>query len=305
MRLIVMGQQAFGKSALETILEAGKDEVVAVYCAPDKDGRVDPIKEFALEKGLPVKQPSNFEDKPVLDEMRALNADLCVMAYVIIFVPEEARNIPTHGSICFHPSLLPLHRGPSSINWPIMWGATKTGLTYFWPDDGLDEGEILLQKEVEIGPDDTIGSVYFDKIFPLGMEATLEAIELVRSGNPPRLAQDESKATYEGWCNKKAGEIDWNRSVGEIYNQIRACNPQPGAWTTFNGEPLQIFDCEKTGHSFGRTGRIAEIGEDSITITAGRGSIIAKRVRYAGGKKVSAAEFASEHAVEAGAKLNS
>ena len=155
MRLIVMGQQAFGKSALETILDAAKDEVIAVYCAPDKDGRVDPIKEFALEKGLTVMQPANFEDKGVLDEMRALKADLCVMVYVVIFVPGEARNIPTHGSICFHPSLLPLHRGPSSINWPIIWGATKTGLSYFWPDDGLDEGEILLQKEIEIGPDDT------------------------------------------------------------------------------------------------------------------------------------------------------
>ena len=305
MRLIVMGQQAFGKSALETILDAGKDEVVAVYCAPDKDGRQDPIKEFALEKGLTVMQPDNFEDAAVLDKMRAFDADLCVMAYVIIFVPEAARNVPKHGSICFHPSLLPLHRGPSSINWPIMWGATKTGLSYFWPDDGLDEGEILLQKEVEIGPDDTIGSVYFDKVFPLGLAATLEAIDLVRAGNPPRIPQDESKATYEGWCNKKVAEIDWNRSAGEVYNQIRACNPQPGAWTTFNGEPLQIFDCEKTDHAFGRTGRVSAITDDGITITAGRGSIIAKRVRYAGGKKLTAKEFADEVGLEVGSKLAS
>jgi len=106
MRLIVMGQQAFGKSALEAILEKGEDEVVAVYCAPDKEGKpIDPVKEFALEKGLPVYQPANFKDADALDEMRALKADLCVMAYVIIFVPEEARDIPTHGSICFHPSL--------------------------------------------------------------------------------------------------------------------------------------------------------------------------------------------------------
>ena len=303
MRLIVMGQQAFGKSALETILDAGKDEVVAVYCAPDKDGRMDPIKEFALEKGLTVMQPDNFEDEAVLDEMRAFEADLCVMAYVIIFVPETARDIPTHGSICFHPSLLPLHRGHSSINWPIMWGATKTGLTYFWPDDGLDEGEILLQKEIEIGPDDTLGTVYFDKVFPLGLEATLEAIDLVRAGNPPKIPQDESKATYEGWCNKKVSEIDWNRSVGEVYNLIRACNPQPGAWTTLNGEILQIFDCEKTDHAFGRTGRVSAISEDGITITAGRGSIIAKRLRLGGGKKLAAAEFAAEHGLEVGTKL--
>ena len=303
MRLIVMGQQAFGKSALETILDAGKDEVVAVYCAPDKGERRDPIKEFALENGLTVMQPDNFEDKAVLDEMRTFGADLCVMAYVIIFVPAEARDIPTHGSICFHPSLLPLHRGPSSINWPIIWGATKGGLSYFWPDDGLDEGEILLQKEVAIGPDDTIGSVYFDKVFPLGLEATLEAIDLVRAGNPPKIVQDHSKATYEGWCNKMVAEIDWNRSVGELYNLIRGCNPQPGAWTIYNGEVLQIFDCTKTDHACGRTGRVSAITDDGITITAGRGSIIAKRVRYAGGKKVTAAEFAIEVGLEEGTKL--
>ena len=303
MRLIVMGQQAFGKSALETILDAGKDEVVAVYCAPDKGERRDPIKEFALENGLTVMQPDNFEDRAVLDEMRTFGADLCVMAYVIIFVPAEARDIPTHGSICFHPSLLPLHRGPSSINWPIIWGATKGGLSYFWPDDGLDEGEILLQKEVAIGPDDTIGSVYFDKVFPLGLEATLEAIDLVRAGNPPKIVQDHSKATYEGWCNKMVAKIDWNRSVGELYNLIRGCNPQPGAWTIYNGEVLQIFDCTKTDHACGRTGRVSAITDDGITITAGRGSIIAKRVRYAGGKKVTAAEFAIEVGLEEGTKL--
>ncbi|MEK9723725.1 MAG: methionyl-tRNA formyltransferase [Rhodospirillaceae bacterium] len=304
MRLIVMGQQAFGKSALEAILDKGDDEVVAVYCAPDKDGRVDPIKELAQERRLPVRQPDNFKSPDVLNEMKAFKADLCVMAYVIIFVPEAARNIPTHGSICFHPSLLPLHRGPSSINWPIIWGATKTGISYFWPDDGLDEGEILLQKEIEIGPDDTLGSVYFDKAFPMGIAATLEAIDLVRAGNPPKVPQDDSKATYEGWCNKKAAEIDWSCSVGEVYNLIRGCNPQPGAWTTLNGETLQIFECQKVDDgAFGRVGQVAAVDDDGILVTAGRGAIRVQRVRYADGKKVTAKAFADEVGLEAGAKL--
>ena len=126
MRLIVNGQQAFGKAALEKILEAGQDEVVAVYTAPDKEGRpVDPVKEAALEHGLPLYQPASYKDQAVLDEMAALNADLMVMAYVIIFIPEAARDTPKMGSICFHPSLLPLHRGPSSINWPIIGGRPK------------------------------------------------------------------------------------------------------------------------------------------------------------------------------------
>ncbi|MEE8352655.1 MAG: formyltransferase family protein, partial [Rhodospirillales bacterium] len=161
MRIIVNGQQAFGKACLEAMLDRG-DDVVAVYCAPDKEGKpVDPIKEFALEKNLTLIQPPNYKDAEVLDEMRALNADLMVMAFMIIFVPEEARDIPTHGSICFHPSMLPKHRGPSSINWPIIGGATETGISIFWPDDGLDEGFILHQDRVEIGPDDTLGTIYF------------------------------------------------------------------------------------------------------------------------------------------------
>ena len=118
MRVIVMGQQAFGQAALEKILDAGIDEVVAVYTAPDKEGKpVDPIKQLALDRGLPLYQPANFKDEAVLNDMRALDADVMIMAYVIIFVPEAARDIPKQGSICFHPSLLPLHRGPSSINW--------------------------------------------------------------------------------------------------------------------------------------------------------------------------------------------
>ncbi|MDH5409945.1 MAG: formyltransferase family protein [Alphaproteobacteria bacterium] len=303
MRIIVNGQQAFGKASLEAILDAGKDEVVAVYTAPDKEGKpIDPIKELAIERGVPVIQPANYKDAEVLDELRALNADLMVMAFMIIFVPEEARNIPTHGSICFHPSLLPLHRGPSSINWPIMWGAKKTGLTIFWPDDGLDEGEILLQKEVDIAPDDTLGDVYFKKIFPLGVEAVLESIELVRAGNPPRIKQDDSKATYESWCKKAHAEIDWNRSVGEVYNQIRATNPAPGAWTLLEGKTLQIFDSAKV-EAAGRPGEIVSITDDGFTVVAGLGGILIKRVRYDGGAKVAAKEFVDAHGLKIGARL--
>ncbi|MCY4099922.1 MAG: methionyl-tRNA formyltransferase, partial [Rhodobacteraceae bacterium] len=237
MKLIVMGQQAFGKAVLEKILADGVDEVVAVYCAPDKPNRpMDPLKETALEKGIAVYQPANYRDADTLDQMRSLNADLMIMAYVTLFVPEQARDIPKMGSICFHPSLLPLHRGPSSINWPIIWGSEKTGFSWFYPTDGLDEGDILMQWECPIGPDDTLGDVYFKKIFPAAIDSVSNVCNLFRSGNSPRSTQDESKATYESWCTKKDAEIDWNESVQIVYNLIRGTNPQPGAWTTRDGE---------------------------------------------------------------------
>jgi methionyl-tRNA formyltransferase len=298
-----MGQQAFGKAALEKLLEAGKDDVVAVYCAPDKEGKpVDPLKEAALEHGIPVHQPPNFKDPEVLEQLRAQDAELMIMAYVIIFVPEEARDIPRMGSICFHPSLLPLHRGPSSINWPIIWGATKTGFSWFYPTDGLDEGDILLQREVGIGPDETLGDVYFKKIFPQGVDSVLEVVELFRSGNPPRTPQDESKATYESWCRKSDAEIDWGRPVEEVYNLIRGCNPQPGAWTMFNGSEIQVYDARRTDGD-GSPGEVVSVSEDGVTVQAGGGRILVKRVRPQGGGKVQAAEWAAEAGLEPGHKL--
>ena len=305
MRIVINGQQAFGKACLESILNEGKDEVVAVYTAPDVDGKpIDPIKKSALDAGLEVRQPSDFESPEILQELRSWNADLMLLAYVTIFVPEQARNIPKNGTICFHPSLLPLHRGPSSINWPIIWGANKTGLTIFWPDDGLDEGEVLLQKEVDILPDDTLGTVYFDKIFPLGVSATLEAIDLIRSGKAPKIPQDETKATYESWCRRANAEIDWSRSANEVYNLIRGCNPQPGAWTTYNGEEVQIFDCELTVGS-GRFGRVCAIDDASFTINSGLGGIRISRVRLGKSSKIKSAEFIQDRKIELGSRFGS
>ena len=303
MRLIINGQQAFGKAALEAILEKGADEVVAVYTAPDKEGRPpDPVKEAALAHNLPLYQPADYKDPAVLDQMRALDADLMVMAYVIIFIPEEARNIPRFGSICFHPSLLPKHRGPSSINWPIIGGATRTGLSYFWPDDGLDEGDILLQKQVDVGPDDTLGSVYFKKIFPLGIAATLEAIDLVRAGNPPRIAQDESEASYESWCRKADARIDWEKPAEQVYNLIRGTNPQPGAWTTLDGTEVQIYDSRRVEGS-GTPGEVVAVSDDGVLVQASGGRILVQRVKPKGGDKVSAHDWAASSKVIAGSRL--
>ena len=282
MKIILMGQQAFGKSTLEKFHKETDHEVVAVYCAPDKEGKpLDPVKEYAVSESLPVFQPSNFKDKEVLEQIKSHNADLCVMAYVIIFVPEEARDIPKHGSICFHPSLLPLHRGPSSINWPIIMGSKKTGLTIFYPNDGLDEGEILLQKEVEIGEDETLGDVYFSKIFPLGVDACVEAANLLDAGNAPKTPQDDTKSTYESWCRKADARIDWKKPGIEVYNLIRGCNPQPGAWAEFMDEEFVFLDTkfssEQSAEHF--PGQIMEINAEDVKIAVKGGFLIVSRFK--------------------------
>jgi methionyl-tRNA formyltransferase len=303
MRLVVNGQQAFGKSVLEKILAAGKDEVIAVYGPEDKPGaRPDPLVAFAREKGIRLEQPKSFKEEPEWEKLKAMAPDLAVMAYVTKFVPSQFLNIPKHGTIQYHPSLLPLHRGPSSINWPIIMGETKTGLSIFWPDDGLDTGPILLQKETPIGPDDTLGSVYFDRLYPMGVDAMLEAIELVRAGKAPKVVQDESKQTYESWCRADQAAIDWSKPVAEVYNLIRGCDPQPGAWTTLNGARVALFDARRAEGS-GAPGTVTAIDDKGVTIAGNGGAIRAARLRADKGEKLAGQAFAAANGLKVGSKL--
>jgi methionyl-tRNA formyltransferase len=303
MRIIVNGQQAFGKAVLDALLERGED-IVAVYCAPEKEGaRADPLREAAEEKGLPLFQPPSYKKTEVWDQLRELKPDLSVMAFVTLFIPEEFLNMPTHGTIQYHPSLLPLHRGPSSINWPIIQGSKKTGLSIFWPDNGLDTGPILLQKEVEITGDDTLGTVYFDKLFQLGIDAILEGVDLVKAGNAPKIVQDETNATYESWCKKEDAEIDWSKPVQDVYNLIRGTNPAPGAWTTHAGKALQIFDSARLDDASGAPGEVVDVSENGVAVAAEGGGILVKRVRAEGGKKIPAGEFADESGLAKGERL--
>jgi methionyl-tRNA formyltransferase len=304
MRIVIHGQQAFGKTVLERLLERGEN-VVGVFCAPDRDGRPDdPLKALALEKGLPVYQPASWKTPEAEALMRAFDADLCVMAYVTLFVPQPVIDAPAKGTIQYHPSLLPKHRGPSSINWPIIQGKTRTGLTIFWPDEGLDEGPILLQKEVDIGPDDTLGTLYFNHLFPLGVDAMIEAVDLVRDGQAPRIPQDHSQATYESWCRKSDARIDWNKPAGDVYNLIRGTNPQPGAWTLVGGNELKVYD-SSLAEGTGEPGRVVEVTPESFTVAAATGAIRITRVRPHDDKKISAGDYAARAGLSVGTTLGS
>jgi methionyl-tRNA formyltransferase len=305
MRIAIIGQQDFGKAVLAAFLERG-DDVAAVFCAPEKPGsRPDPLRLAAEEKGVKVYLFPNYTSAEAQDALRALNVDLGIMAYVLLFAPQAFVTIPKHGTIQFHPSLLPLHRGPSSINWPIMMGRTQTGLTIFRPNDGLDEGVVVLQKETPIGPDDTLGSVYFDRIFPMGVAAMLEAADLVMAGRARETVQNESLATYEGWCRETESKLNWANPVDIVYNTIRGCNPAPGAWTTLDGEKLQIFDAKKiVARSFGevrgkKLGQVVAVGPQCFTVHAAGGFIEVLRCKRGAGKKVAA----NEAGIAAGAIL--
>jgi methionyl-tRNA formyltransferase len=297
MKIAIIGQQDFGKAVLEAFLGRG-DEVTAVFCAPEKEGaRPDPLRATAQAKGLTVHRFPSLRDPEATRAMKAAGADLGIMAFVLQFAPQEFVNIPKHGTIQYHPSLLPKYRGPSSINWPIIKGDTETGLTIFRPTDGLDEGAVILQKTTPIGPDDTLGSVYFDRLFPMGVQALLEAADSVVAGTHREIAQDESHASYEGWCRQAEARIDWAKPVDQVYNLVRGCNPAPGAWTTLNGQTLQIFDARKLPFRRfadvpGKIGGVTDVTAQSFKITAQGGRIEVLKARLGDGKKIGGGELA-------------
>ncbi len=297
MKVALIGSQDFGKAALEAFLERG-DEVVAVFCPPDNPKATKPeiLKEATLAKGLIPLQFASLKSPEAADAMRNSGADICVMAYVLQFVPQELAKIPRLGTIQYHPSLLPKYRGPSAINWAIALGETKTGLTIFRPSDGLDEGEVILQKEVAIGANDTLGSVYFDHLFPLGVQALLEAADLVAAGKHQEIVQDEALANYEGWFDQAAARIHWSNHITQIHNLIRACNPAPGAWTMVGEQKVQIYDIKKHvtatyGAVKGKPGQITAIGPDSFFVACHGGQIEVLKAKGPAGK-VSGAELA-------------
>ena len=304
MRIILIGQAAFGQKVLEALLSRG-EQVVAVYVPPDKPGvKIDPLKELAQQKGIPVFQPRRMREPDVYDKFVELAPDLGVMAFVTDIVPVSILNAPKLGTIQYHPSLLPKHRGRSAINWAIINGNTRTGITILWPDAGIDTGPILLQKEVEISPDDTVGSLYYNKLFPLGVEAIMESIKLIYKGEAPKIPQDESQATYEPPCQEKHAVIDWTQPILKVYNLIRGTNPQPGAITSLRSQKLKILDCMIIEQEVSAMpGQVMGTTEEGIAIAGKGGWLLIKRVQPQGQLKLSASEYALSVGLKAGERL--
>ena len=302
MRIVLIGQAAFGARVLEKLMEMG-EEVAGVFTPPDIKGRPNPLREEAVKWGIPVFWHKGKWSWDIYEAFAKLNPELNVMAFVTSILPEFIINYPEYGTIQYHPSLLPRHRGGSAINWAIINGETKTGVTIFWPDKGIDTGPILLQKETPIAPDDTVGTLYFNKLFPLGVEAVIESVRLVKEGKAPRIAQDESQATYEGLCTEKNTTIDWRLPAQEVYNLIRGSNPQPGASTCFGSIRFKVFDSELLAGRSGRSGEIVEINDKGFVVAAKSRSILVKRVQVEDLPKISARELVEEVGLKVGDTL--
>jgi methionyl-tRNA formyltransferase len=307
MRIALIGQAAFGEAVFRALREAG-EQVVVVSSVRGPKEKPDPLYTAAKGAGVPVFSTGKLKHLDVLDQYQATQPDVCVMAFVTHILPAPVINSPKHGSIEFHPSLLPRHRGRSAMHWAIRMGDATTGLTVFWVDEGIDTGSILRQKEVEIASDDTVGSLYFDKLYPMGIEALVESVRMVREGTAPATLQDEALATYEHPADDSNSGIEWEAPAPRVYDLVRGSNPQPGAHCTLDGRRVRIFDASFTPVEMypadrNAPGTVMAVDADGIEIALAGGVLTAKRLSVEDGKKVPAAEFVADAGLKIGGRF--
>jgi methionyl-tRNA formyltransferase len=301
MRIVLVGQGPFGKKVLEALIKNGED-IVGVYCPKDKRGEA--LKALAESSDIALFQTRHMKDLDVLDSYRSLSPDLAILAFVTDIFPESLLGIPSIGTICYHPSLLPKHRGASGINWAVIQGDKRTGVTILWSDKGIDTGPILLQKEVDIGPDDTTGSLYFNSLFPLGIDAIIESVDLIKRGKAPKIPQDNALATYEPPCDDKVASIDWAKHAGDVYNLVRGCDPQPGAYSTLEGRKVRFYKSELLFlEEERRPGEIATVNEDAIIVALSGGVLKIGKIKGEEGGKMDAYEFAGRSGLKVGMRF--
>jgi methionyl-tRNA formyltransferase len=303
MRIIIVGQGPFGEKVLDTLISRGED-VVGVFCPKDKRGEA--MAATAEDSGVALFRPNKMKDAEVQETYLELRPDLVILAFVTDIIPEVLLDIPPIGTICYHPSLLPRHRGASGINWAVIQGDTRTGLTILWVDKGIDTGPILLQKEIEITPQDTTGSLYFNSLFPLGIEAIVEAVELIKSGKAPKISQDDALATYEPPCDDRVAAVDWSKPAYDVYNLVRGCDPQPGAYSILKGEKVKFYKAsliETTEAS--SPGQVISIGAGEVVVALNGGTFKIGKMKGEKGAKLVADEFAKEIDLKVGMRFGS
>jgi methionyl-tRNA formyltransferase len=295
LRIAIFGQAAFGRDVLARLADAGH-EIVGVHVPPDR-GRPDPLAEEAVRRGLRVFRHTRYRRRgeaipELAAEYRALGAELNVLPYTTVILPVEIVEAPRLGSLCFHPSLLPRYRGGSAIAWQIILGEEETGVTVFRPDAGVDTGPIVVQRGgVRIAGTDTAATLYFEKLYPLGIEAIVEAVGRVAAGTARATPQDESHASFQGLVDEAAARIPWARPARELDRLIRGCDPQPGAHARLGEEVVRLFESRLLpGAPSEPPGSVLGLEEGRLLVAAAGGRLAVARVRRGEGKKLPAAE---------------
>jgi len=306
-----MGTPAFALPALKTIHDS-PHEIILVITQPDRPkGRglkltPPPVKELALSLDLPIIQPLKIKDPAIVQELKNLMPELILIVAYGQLLPQEILALPPYGCVNVHPSLLPKYRGPAPIPWAILRGEKNTGVTTMFLGEGVDNGPILLQEEVEIEPMDTAATLH-DKLAIAGAKLLLKTIDGLEKGTIFPIAQPDELATYAPKLSKEAGRIDWTKPAQEIHNQVRATNPWPGAYTFYAGEKLKIWQTRlpdgRQEYTQGMPGEILEIEPNSIRVQTGDQPLLITEIQRPGGQRMPVKEYIKGHRLLPGSYL--
>jgi methionyl-tRNA formyltransferase len=290
---------------LKSLLQ-GPDELVAVVTQPDREkgrGRKvipSPVKELALQHGMPPLQPGKVKEEAFQEKLRALQPELIVVVAYGQILPKSILKIPQYGAVNIHASLLPKYRGAAPIVWAILKGEKITGVTTMLMDEGMDTGDIFLQREIPIDDDDTAETLQ-QRLALLGAQLFMETLEKMKAGNIHPISQDHSKATYAPPLKKEDGRIDWRKEAKEIDLQVRAFDPWPGAFTELDGRLLKVYRGEvRKGKPAGKAGTVVWAGSDFIEVETGNDSFLIKEVQLEGKRRMSVRDFLAGHSISTG-----
>lgn len=291
-----MGTPQFAVPCLETLVN-GRHEVIGVFTQPDRpSGRgrkinITPIKEKALSYNIPIFQPDTLKDAEVFRNIEKLDPDIIVVVAYGQILPKGILQIPEHGCVNVHASLLPKYRGAAPINWVIINGERSTGITTIYMDEGLDTGDVLLKKEIKIYEDETAGELH-DRLMNLGAEVLDETIDLIETGKTQPIPQDHKRASYAPMLTKEHGRIDWNKPAGEIKNLIRGTVPWPTSYTAYDGKTVKIWKSSVINSSKDyKPGVILEVKKDCILIATGQDVLSVEELQFSGRKRMSVNQY--------------
>lgn len=306
MKIVFMGTPDLAAQVLEALIQDGQEVCLAVTQPDRMKGRgrkvvMTPVKECALSHGIPVFQPRKVKDPDAVARLKEENPDLIVVAAFGQILSQEVLDIPKYGCVNVHTSLLPKYRGAAPIQWAIMDGETKTGVTIMQMDAGLDTGDILLQEEMEISPDETAGSLT-DKLAKMGGRLLVKALPMIENGTVHPVVQRDKPTRYAKMLKKEMGDLDWSRPAVELERLVRGLDPWPGAYTYYNGKLLKIWGSELSkADPLGKDpGTVVQVTGDRIVVATGDGSLALTEVQLAGKKRMPVRAFLLGCRIKAG-----
>ncbi len=308
MKIVFMGTPDIAVPCLQKIIDE-KYEILGVVNQPDKPkGRgkklgMSPVKELAIENNIPVYQPVKARDKEFIDKIKSLNPDVIVVVAFGQILPKEILEIPKLGCINVHVSLLPKYRGAAPINWVIINGEEKTGVTTMYMDEGLDTGDMILKTEVNLDENITAGELH-DKMMNIGAETLKETLRLIEEGNAPREVQNHEEFSYAPIMNKSLGNIDFSKSAREIHNLVRGVNPWPSAYTIYNDVIMKVWKTKVLDEKSTKdVGTIIDVSKDGIKVSTIDNVLLIEEIQMPNKKRMLVGEYIKGNTIETGLVL--